>query len=136
MSSNELDPGGSTGGGSDGDSLLSNLITIDADGRGFDVKWLQIVSAGVSGTIVAFYQTVIGAFQSMGLAAETVSMSIRDRMVRFFEAIFGVTEVLDQAWATAAADVATLGIFGFAVSVAIVAAVVVIYNLGVSLLVE
>lgn len=129
MSSSDLDPGG--GGGGDG-----SLSFIEVNRFSFDVRWLALGSAVISGVVLAWFQAVIGFFQGIALAVETVLGSVQTRLVSVIEAVFSATGIVDAAWASAAAEVAGAGIFAFALSIAVFLSAAYLYAVGVTWLVE
>lgn len=128
--------GGGSGGGSDSDGLLGRVVTIDPDGKGFDVKWLAVFSAGVSGVVLAWFEAITGVFVGLSTAVETVFGAVQQRTVAVLEALFQSVGVMDAAWAAATVEVADSGLFAFPLAVGVAGATHYIYSLGVSLLVE
>ncbi|WP_254841140.1 hypothetical protein [Natronomonas marina] len=102
----------------------------------FNVRWVALGSTILSGTVVVFFQTIIGFIRSVGLGLEAVLNTGTARITGVIEALFQAVGIMDAAWAAAAADLAGAGIFAFALSVAVAGAVVLIYSWGVRALVE
>ena len=132
MSANNVDGGGS--GGDGGDPFWTRFITISD--TSFSVRWLKLFSAVVAGTVVVFFQAVIGAIQSLAAAIQVPIQAVTRGVLSLVESVFGVSVVLDEAWASSAAELASTGIFAFVLGVAIAGLVAVIYSWGVSQLVE
>jgi hypothetical protein len=133
VSSNNVD-GGASGGDGGGDPFWTRFITIRD--TSFSVRWLELFSAVVAGTVVVFFQTVVGAIQSGAAALETLIQAVTHGVLSLLESVFGVSVILDEAFAASAAELASTGIFAFVLGVAIAGLVAVIYSWGVSQLVE
>lgn len=128
MSANNVDGDGG------GDPFWTRFI--DLSETPFSVRWLELFSAVVAGTVVVFFQAIVGAIQSTAAALETLIQAVTRGVVSLLESVFGVSVVLDEAFAASAAELASTGIFAFVIGVAVAGLVAVIYSWGVSQLVE
>lgn len=131
---NNVDGGGS--GGSDNESFAARFLTITEDGKSFDIRWLALFSAGVSGVVIAWYQALIGFFESLSVASTTVFRAVQRWTVQVLEALFQAAGVMDSAWAAATVQVADSGLLAFPLAVAIGGAAWAVVSLGVTLIAE
>jgi len=123
------------GGGGGGDKPFW-LLFIDKSETPFSIKWSKLFSAVVAGTVYVFFQTIIGAIQSLAIAIQTPIQAVSRGALSLVESVFGVSVVLDEAFAASAAELASTGIFAFVIGVAIAGLLSVIYSWGVKQLVE
>jgi hypothetical protein len=132
VSANNVDGGGGGDGG--GDPFWMQFV--DLSDTPFSVHWFKLFSAVVAGTVYVFFQTIVVAIQSLAAAIETPIRAVTRGGVSLLESVFGVSVMLDEAFAASAAELASTGIFAFVIGVAIAGLVAVIYSWGVSQLVE
>lgn len=128
MSANNVDGDGG------GDPFWTRFI--DLSETSFSVRWLELFSAVVAGTVYVFFATIVGAIQSLAAAIQVPIQAVTRGVVSLLESVFGVSVVLDEAFAASAAELASTGIFAFVIGVAIAGLVAVIYSWGVNELVR
>jgi len=126
--------GGGGGSGDGGGSFWTRFVTIRE--TSFNVRWLELFAAVVTGTVAVYFQALVGFLQSLGLTLERYSAAITGGLTSLIESVFGVFGIMDAAWAAAAAELAGAGIFAFVIAVAIAGLVSVIYSWGVTRLVD
>jgi len=123
------------GGGGGGDKPFW-LRFVDISETPFSIRWSKLFSAAVAGTVYVFFKMIIGAIQSFAIAIQTPIQAVTRGLLSLVESVFGVSVIVDEAFAASAAELASTGIFAFVIGVAIAGLVAVIYSWGVSQLVE
>lgn len=109
---------------------------VEVGPRSFNVRWMAIFSGILGGIVLTWFEALIGVFQALSLAVETIAVSVQQRTVRMIEAVFAATGIMEEAWAAAAADLIGTGIFAFAIGILIAGVVWALYSLGVTWLVD
>jgi hypothetical protein len=123
----------SGGGGDDGPSWREYVLV---RGQSFTVRWGKLFSAVVMGTVIAFFQAIVGFLESLGLAVRATSRAVTQPTTELIETAFAATDIMDDATAAATAEIASAGILAFALAAVVAGAVTYIYSWGVNAVVE
>jgi hypothetical protein len=87
--------------------------------------------------VVAFFQSIIGFIESIGLSLQRVTGAFNRARQSLLESVLGgPARILDSAFEAAAGDLAGTGVFAFVVAVVIAAMVAYIVSWGVTQVVE
>jgi hypothetical protein len=122
--------------GDDDGGLWLRFVEVSDDGQSFTVRWLDVFSAVVTGTVIAFFQAFVGFLESLGLAARAAAEVVTSQTTQLVETAFAATDIMDDATAAATAEIASTGILAFALAALVAGAVTYIYSWGVNAVVE